>query len=506
VYLHFDVTTPGTSKTITITDSTGVDGFIVSATDSINLTVIDKTITGHSTKDIVIAGTVVSTGTAGHNVVWTGYRSFQITTVTTQVLTYTTLTGLNATTTYANGPDISIGTGAGVELSNVTLTYNLVGMQATSGWLVAKDASSNFTVYGILTSESASAGYQAGDITGSLTVKNADAYSASFPSAYTLGANAPTVTTVTVNASTSLVPATYTLTHSGAMVINGSVGGATAWAHDANGSVTINAGGTLIGARTFNFSGASFVVTGTFTNNTTAMIWDGAIVQAHTGAFTVDTISVTNTNGMAFTSVTINGAGTIQLTASDCKVECVSCSFNILKVNCVSSGAVISKTHNTTANDWRLVLAEGSSFSKSSITNDMASTDNVTLHSDYGASTVATFVCNENGNFNKIVLNDSYIALYITSGKRMTPNNGGTWDYDNVIQGASGTDYPLVTLSGPLPCPFIIIQHCTVAGTFDRDFVRLEDCKASYHTMMSIQECKITQPVMFKVYMNDVEL
>jgi hypothetical protein len=203
VDLQWDTVTPGTGKTITFTNI-GVDGFTVSANDTISMST--GTVTCNPAKDVIITGNSAITGGT-----WSGYRSFQMNNATAQPIVNTTLTGTNGSA-WNDGMDITINTGKAGELSGCTLTYSKVGMQATNGSLYSL-SSGNATVMGILSSESNGVGYRAANITGVLTVRNADVYSSAFNTAYTLGANLP-ATSITLAASTTLAAAGYSLSAS----------------------------------------------------------------------------------------------------------------------------------------------------------------------------------------------------------------------------------------------------------------------------------------------------
>lgn len=85
-----------------------------------------------------------------------------------------------------------------------TCTFTTTGLQATSGWILADDGSSNFEFWGILaSSETPLAGYRAADITGNFTTSQADVYGTPFTTSYTLGANMVNVDAATISASTA---------------------------------------------------------------------------------------------------------------------------------------------------------------------------------------------------------------------------------------------------------------------------------------------------------------
>src|SRR3990167_8167985 len=217
--IQFDFTTVGT---LTFNDNMTVDAITVAASTGLTCSTAGKTITVNGAKDISVSGTLVSTGTSGSNVVWTGHRSFQIITTTIQTATFTTFSGLDTNVAWNNGTDLSIGTGAQLQLG--TCTYTTVGMQATSGWIssITDQGTANAHVfYGILNASAPDASYEIanGD---NVTIKNADAYSTSFNSVLTTDQDEYCLK-VTINASTTLVINAGKVLTCGRIVINGTL-------------------------------------------------------------------------------------------------------------------------------------------------------------------------------------------------------------------------------------------------------------------------------------------
>ena len=217
--IQFDFTTVGT---LTFNDNMTVDAITVAASTGLTCSTAGKTITVNGAKDISVSGTLVSTGTSGSNVVWTGHRSFQIITTTIQTATFTTFSGLDTNVAWNNGTDLSIGTGAQLQLG--TCTYTTVGMQATSGWIssITDQGTANAHVfYGILNASAPDASYEIanGD---NVTIKNADAYSTSFNSVLTTDQDEYCLK-VTINASTTLVINAGKVLTCGRIVQNGTL-------------------------------------------------------------------------------------------------------------------------------------------------------------------------------------------------------------------------------------------------------------------------------------------
>ena len=132
----------------------------------------------------------------------------------THVITNSTITGTIVGGSYYQ-QDIYISNNIGAEPFGRIVLDNcdndgvggtiLVGIGREGGYLISKDSSSNFTIYGIIASSEITvpAGYRAANVTGNLQTKQADAYSSSFNTSYTLGAAMANVDAVTVDASTT---------------------------------------------------------------------------------------------------------------------------------------------------------------------------------------------------------------------------------------------------------------------------------------------------------------
>lgn len=348
INFQVEITTGGAGCTFEFTGNCTVDAITITAGDTLKCVTQDTTITCNSVKDITIAGTIISTGATSHNVIWSGYKSFSITNTTAiQTMSYSTLTGLNATTAWNNGPDISIGTGAKLQCDTCTNTSAKVGMQGTSGWFVSKNAPDTvgmYQIYGALSSEDPESGYKGSQCTGFLIPLQANVYGVSFATVYTLGANCTAGTGVIVMAGTTLNMATYNITGSDVSVIRGTLtpgtgtftsagtvtienggimGGNTAWTFDCNGSLTIDAGGTLSAPNAsgaFTFSGATFAPTGTFTHNSGTMTFDRAGTTTLGAAFiTANSIvlnSGTTLNTSAAGNYALAAAGTTNITGT----------------------------------------------------------------------------------------------------------------------------------------------------------------------------------------------
>lgn len=354
---QFDITTGGGSITITVTDNITIDAFTVSANDTLACTTQDKTITGNSAKIITIAGAITSTGASGHNIIWTGYQAFAITTTNYQVMTFTTFTGLGATTAWNNGVDISIGTGAGVVIDTCTLTNNLTGMQATSGQLIQKDASSNFIFCGMFsTSESVPAGYRAANVTGNFTSMNADAYSTPFNTSYTLGAVMTNVDSLTVNASTTFsTGSNYALTASLTTSVSGTLTGNASTVTFVN--FTMNSGGTYTATSATTTCSKTWTVsaTATFTHSSGTVNWSSAISLAPptimtTGGKTFYNLTISNSGSCTYQvsgDLDINGTWSITNASSTLDIDTYDPAVNTAGSVSIPNGFTIDITSRT---------------------------------------------------------------------------------------------------------------------------------------------------------------
>jgi hypothetical protein len=189
--VQFDVS-QGAASTVSVTGNMNIYGWSVSAGGTFACTSAGVHITVNPMKDIINNATMTFTGGAGNNIVISGYRSIQQNNTTVQTWQYLTLTGQNATTAWNNGPDVSIGTGAHLQASNLTLTFNLIGMQATSGWFVSKvhnGVANTYMICGILNFNAPGVVYRVAG-TDNVTLRNADVYQVPFNSVFTINANA----------------------------------------------------------------------------------------------------------------------------------------------------------------------------------------------------------------------------------------------------------------------------------------------------------------------------
>lgn len=193
--LQINETSGNTGITITLTGDMGFDTFTIQDNDTITCTTAGTTVTVGNTHDFIISGTANITGGSGNNIVWTGQRSFQMSNISaTQTLSFLTLTGINATTAWNNGPDITVFDGAVIQTRNITLTNGLVGLQGgvSETLLVAKDyadTSGDWRYWGYNVNTNApDAGYRAMDWTSATTLYllNADVYQASVTTEITM--------------------------------------------------------------------------------------------------------------------------------------------------------------------------------------------------------------------------------------------------------------------------------------------------------------------------------
>jgi hypothetical protein len=259
--IQFDITTPGTGKTITIVNNITIDGCLVTATDTLTCTVAGVTITEDPTKFVDNYGTLTLIGTTGNNVTLTGFELLTARGGSTQNLQYVTLTqgaavatawqwiagaaithtinhvdlthvagnggiastSVNTKITFTNSSisgavgafwdlqDVVVYSGATFQFSNSP--FNFVGMQDGTGWVV-RNTTGNFNVYGVLGSETPDNGYRASNVTGSFAISQADVYGSvtSYP-IYTLGVSLVTTLT-TINVDCWLDDNGYNLTSS----------------------------------------------------------------------------------------------------------------------------------------------------------------------------------------------------------------------------------------------------------------------------------------------------
>jgi hypothetical protein len=230
--LQFDATTGGAGVTVIFGGNMTVDGFAVSSGDTLNITTPGVVITGNNAKEISNSGTLnilgiqanyVQIGTttaperlrlaAGNaylqyvNLVGRNYglhfgggaasladnlnistqtsaggvgAAIPITDSTVRKVTNSKLYGQDTAWTSA---DISIYTNGKLECENCT--FNYVGLQASSGWLISKNhnnVTNDWRYYGILNTDAADLGFRASNWNSNVnvTLLNADAYSTAF--------------------------------------------------------------------------------------------------------------------------------------------------------------------------------------------------------------------------------------------------------------------------------------------------------------------------------------
>lgn len=145
-------------------------------------------------------------------------------------------------------------------------TFSTISMEGATGWLT-KVNSTNYIIYGIIaSSETPSTGYKGSECNGNLTISQANFYSSSFNTSYTLGANAANVDAVSVAASTTLAVSTLALTCSSTVSVAGSLTVAAAGSLTHAGKMTISGGivGTNDVAWNYNQNAEIEMTTGTF--------------------------------------------------------------------------------------------------------------------------------------------------------------------------------------------------------------------------------------------------
>jgi hypothetical protein len=255
---QIDATTGGAGVAINFNGDMTIDSFAISAGDTLNVT-SGVTVTGNSLKAIQVYGTLNSDSAKWNGYRWLGFYGNSAGSIKNSNLTsagqgdnaiifgYTsgtvnvvfdnnTVSGngfgairvasptnniLITNSTLADGDHstyykyaVCVDNNAKLEADNSTIpTVALTG--GTGGWLISKNhnkVSGEWRIYGILSSESADSGYRAADITGNLTILNADAYSTAFNTSYALGANALNIKNTNITTSTTLDANSYSLT------------------------------------------------------------------------------------------------------------------------------------------------------------------------------------------------------------------------------------------------------------------------------------------------------
>jgi hypothetical protein len=458
VDIQFDVTTPGTGKTITVAGNIGIDAVTVAATDTLTCTVAGTTITGSASKIIHVYGAIQFNGTVGSPIIFQTYNQFNFAATPTLNLQYVTLncggtwpitfgdaaqiTAItitnfdNVTSNGVSGPGIfvinstvtitatnctfamtgstsawyqstiALNTGQKLQLSGCTFTT--VGMQATSGWLVSVDGSGNYTHYGILaSSETPSSGYRGSQCTGTFLNKNADAYSTSFNSSYTLGAAMTGLTGLTINASTTFDTSSsgnYALTVTGGQTYcNG-------------GSATLNANNSTLNLGTALTTNYALRVSGVF-NGGTGTHNVGSIIHDSGGSIvaTSGTMYLTSPNPSAYlmsigTGGFTHSNGTVEVTQTSDPNSAINLNANFSFYNFIINQASTITSLDAPTSTRTLTIA-----------NNLTITIG-TLDTKGGARNVALSITSSSSITGTLTPNSSTC----TFGGAVTINNGGT--------------------------------------------------------------------------------
>jgi len=265
--MQFDVTTNGSGNrkvTINITGNMTIDGFTVSAGDTLSCTTAGTTISIAGSKTVQIYGSMALLGSSGNNIVLSSFTStrfwnnsncnFQYVSInayygvnffsfsgtitmfdnvsitstaeafSSQYQGSTIVTATNSTFISSESitwrRDVTLFSGVKIQLQNCT--FDTVGMEATSGWLVSKNhngTANDYRVWGILNASSPSASYQIAN-TDNVTLKKADAYGTEFDTQLTIDQN-ETCASLAINNGTKLYlnsGKTFTLNGSATMV------------------------------------------------------------------------------------------------------------------------------------------------------------------------------------------------------------------------------------------------------------------------------------------------
>jgi len=251
------------------------------------------------------------------------------------------------------GKDILIGTNRTLQLSGCT--YSSVGMVTTGGWIssIADQGVANAHVfYGILSASSPTAAYQVADAD-NVTLKQADAYEASFNSVLTID-QAETFAAGTVSASTTLrvngnVTLTFTsIANSGvidfaantvnAAVLSGGTVTVTAPDMDSGGAgskVTLT-GVTITPALTTGGTGVTITYTGTCVQTGAMVVSTGDKITTATatitfsGTFTcTGEVESTGASGITFKNTYTANAGTEDYQAGTVTIDLGTTAYTV---------------------------------------------------------------------------------------------------------------------------------------------------------------------------------
>jgi len=278
--VQVDITSGGGGITIEIDDDVTIDGVIITANDTFKCTTGSTVITGNPGKAVTVFGTIEMTGGAGNevefydtdvvnlstnsiidieyfkstcgdtnnglglqlsgsgqtytqmeNCTFTSsggdYGAVWISTTTTPTFTSCTFDSQRGGTGYLQY-DIIMANGGSAQLDQCTITHG-VSINSGSAWIIAKDATPDFTVYGPLTSTTPDAGWQTADITGDLTLADYyDSNGAYTATSYTLGAAMANADEISIPVDTGFDAATYALTAEGLYLHGGTFDGGNA--------------------------------------------------------------------------------------------------------------------------------------------------------------------------------------------------------------------------------------------------------------------------------------
>ena len=297
--IQFDATTGGGGVTVNFTGNMTIDAFTISGGDTLNITTPGTTVTGATTKTIALNGAANLLGSSSANVTMQNYDTLtmggvmnlqylllnntgsdtnnfniQITTGTfkqfdrvyaysnSQAALSTSFSLAGVTNSFFDntneGPtylrrDIRLTTNVNYQFENTT--FQTVGMDGDSGWLISKNhnnVTNDWRIYGNLNSSDAnsSLGYRAANWTSStnITLMNATTYLTAFPTTYNISESA-TVGNITIQSGNLNIsgPINVTITNNlttqaGSANSNISIDAdnITVW-----NQTTINSGGTL---------------------------------------------------------------------------------------------------------------------------------------------------------------------------------------------------------------------------------------------------------------------
>lgn len=571
VDLQFDLTTGGSARNLTVTNNVTVDAITVSAGDALTCNTSSSaiTISGNNAKAIIGYGAISMTGTAPYGVTisepdyvmargTSASISLTYVTITAAVgepnfrlylgqytsadaLVSATLSNLTLTGSATAG-GLAVSTATQIVMTNSSITggdastyekctvllrtttsnvclfdstFTTIGLFATSAWLVSKvtnGADFDFTVYGVLGSESAAATYRAANITGSLTTKQATAYSSSYATTYTLGANAADVNSCTVDSGTVLA-VSRDLEVSGATSVSGTltcnnstVALGSGWNTNTY-SATIESGGSVTTGGTITIGafaildGSSFVSTGTLIINgrNTHKGYNVGLVTDFicSGTFTVNIVQINYAGSSNISMNALSPPSLGELTIKSGTTGYIdvgsSASYSATMVTLTVENAAIFTTYNTISTNISVsgatsvvgtLYTNGSTVScgATTVTGTMAGAAGPTAPS--GAQTFTSSLAIPTGGAVYVTTGTTTYGTTISGAGTLNASSGGTITGPSestqatAISGSGGW----LTVSASKQTTFTRrtwLITCILSGYFYQDQVVLDGCNVS---------------------------